>query len=169
MTQRFSPEILRAISRMFAGQLPTRVSVPQPYEDDTFTLEGHEMRIIEQGRTDTLHNTSLHVPSIGLIIEGDVLYNKCHMFVGDTTAESRQNWIAALGRLAALNPAFAVAGHKKTGVPDTPDTIESSQRHLVDYDRLITSGQPDEQVYTRSRYTRRWSSSTRTGTARSRG
>jgi hypothetical protein len=25
-------------------------------------------------------------------------------FVGDTTAESRANWIAALDRLAALNP-----------------------------------------------------------------
>jgi hypothetical protein len=35
--------------------------------------------------------------------------------VGDTTPESRKNWIAALDRLAALNPTMVVAGHKKPG------------------------------------------------------
>jgi hypothetical protein len=35
--------------------------------------------------------------------------------VGDTTTESRKNWIATLDRLAALNPAMVVAGHKKPG------------------------------------------------------
>ena len=53
--------------------------------------------------------TRLHVPSIDLVVGGDVLYNQCHMYVGDTTPESRRNWIAALDRLAALHPKIAVA------------------------------------------------------------
>ena len=93
---------------------------PEPYEHDTFTLEGHELRIIEQGHTDSADTTSLYVPSIGLIVAGDVVYNQCRMYVGDTTPESRKNWIAALDRLAALNPAIVVAGHKKPGAPDSP-------------------------------------------------
>jgi glyoxylase-like metal-dependent hydrolase (beta-lactamase superfamily II) len=141
------PEVTRYLTRMFAGQLPTRIALPEPYADGTFTLEGHEIRIIEQGRTDTLHSTSLHVPSIDLVVGGDVLYNQCHMFVSDTTPESRQNWIAALDRLAALNPKTAVAGHKKTGAPDTPDAIEGSKSYLRDYSRLKDSGQPNEQVF----------------------
>lgn len=141
------PEVTRYLTRMFAGQLPTRIALPEPYADDTFTLEGDEIRIIEQGRTDTLHNTSLHVPSIDLVVGGDVLYNQCHMFVSDTTAESRQNWIAALDRLAALNPKIAVAGHKKTGAPDTPDAIEGSKSYLRDYSRLKDSGQSNEQIF----------------------
>jgi hypothetical protein len=56
----------------------------------------------------------------------DVLYNQCHMFVGDTTPESRRNWIQALDRLAALRPKIAVAGHKKPGAPDSPSAIEDS-------------------------------------------
>jgi glyoxylase-like metal-dependent hydrolase (beta-lactamase superfamily II) len=84
---------------------------------DTFTLEGHELYIIEQGRTDGPDTTSLHVPAIDLVVSGDVVYNQCQMYVGDTTPESRQNWIAALDRLAALNPAMVVAGHKKHGAP----------------------------------------------------
>jgi hypothetical protein len=31
----------------------------------------------------------LHVPSIDLVGGGDVFYNQCHMYVGDTTPESR--------------------------------------------------------------------------------
>ena len=74
----------------FPGQVPTKLVAPQPYEHDTFTLEGHELRIIEQGHTDRADTTSLYVPSIGLIVAGDVVYNQCRMYVGDTTPESRK-------------------------------------------------------------------------------
>jgi hypothetical protein len=51
------------------------------------------------------------------------------MYVGDTTPESRRNWIQALDRLAALHPKIAVAGHKKPGAPDLPSAIEDSKRY----------------------------------------
>jgi glyoxylase-like metal-dependent hydrolase (beta-lactamase superfamily II) len=47
-----------------------------------------------------------------------------------------KDWIADLDRLAALNPKTAVAGHKKVGLPDTPDAIEGSKRYLTDFGRL---------------------------------
>jgi glyoxylase-like metal-dependent hydrolase (beta-lactamase superfamily II) len=141
------PELARQTARMFPGQFPAKIVLPQPYLDDTFTLEGHELHIIEQGRTDGLHTTSLHVPAIDLVVGGDVLYNQCHMFVGDTTAESRQNWIAALDRLSSLDPKIAVAGHKKTGAPDTPDVIEDSKRYLRDFSRLKESTDSDEELF----------------------
>ena len=103
---------------------------------DTFTLEGHELRIIEQGHTDSADTTSLHVPSIDLVVAGDVVYNQCHMYVGDTTPESRKNWVAALDRLAALKPAIVVAGHKKPGAPDSPSTIQDTKRYLQDFDQV---------------------------------
>src|SRR5580704_5806678 len=120
MQMSFTPVIERLARRLFPGQVPSKLVPPEPYEHDTFTLEGHELRIIEQGRTDSPDSTSLYVPSIGLIAAGDVVYNQCRVYVGDTTPESRENWIAALDRLAALNPAIVVAGHKKPGAPDSP-------------------------------------------------
>ena len=78
--------------RRWPGQLPTKIVVPEPYDKDVFTLEGHELRIIEQGQTDAIDTTSLHVPSMDLVVGGDVIYNQCHIYVGDTTAESRANW-----------------------------------------------------------------------------
>ena len=96
MQMSFTPTVERLARRMFPGQVPAKLVSPEPYEHDTFTLEGHELRIIEQGRTDSPDSTSLYVPSIGLIVAGDVVYNQCRIYVGDTTPESRKNWIAAL-------------------------------------------------------------------------
>ena len=76
----------RPARRMFPGQVATKLVSPEPYEHDRFTLEGHELRIIEQGRTDSPDSTSLYVPSIGLIAAGDVVYNRCRVYVGDTNS-----------------------------------------------------------------------------------
>ena len=135
------------LRRWWPGQLPARTVTAEPYEDDTFTLEGHELHIIEQGRTDTTDTTSLHVPCIDLVVGGDVLYNQCHMYVGDTTPESRRNWIQALDRLAALHPKIAVAGHKKPGAPDLPSAIQDTKRYLQDFDRLQQSATTDEELF----------------------
>jgi glyoxylase-like metal-dependent hydrolase (beta-lactamase superfamily II) len=140
-------QLMPLFRKRWPGQLPARIVLPEPYDKDVFTLEGHELRIIEQGRTDAVDTTSLHVPSIDLVGGGDVFYNQCHMYVGDTTPESRANWIAALDRLAALNPKIAVAGHKKPGAPDTPAAIEASKRYLTDFGRLKEATSSDRELY----------------------
>jgi glyoxylase-like metal-dependent hydrolase (beta-lactamase superfamily II) len=147
MQMSFTPTVERLARRLFPGQVPTRLVAPEPYEQDTFTLEGHELRIIEQGRTDSPDSTSLHVPAIGLIVAGDVVYNQCRMYVGDTTPESRRNWIEALDRLAALNPAIVVAGHKKPGVPDSPSAIQDTKRYLEDFDRVQKIATSDQELF----------------------
>ena len=141
------PARLPFFRRFWPGQLPDAIAFPEPYDKDTFTLEDHEVRIIEQGRTDTVDTTSLHVPAIDLVVGGDVLYNECHMYVAESTPESRANWIAALDRLAALHPTIAVAGHKKPGAPDTPAAIEATKRYLTDFDRLQAATSSDRELY----------------------
>jgi len=147
MQMSFTPVVERLARRLFPGQVPTKLVAPEPYEQDTFTLEGHELRIIEQGRTDGPDSTSLYVPSIGLIVAGDVVYNQCRMYVGETTPESRKNWIAALDRLAALNPTIVVAGHKKPGAPDSPSAVQDTRRYLEDFDRVQKTAASDEELF----------------------
>jgi glyoxylase-like metal-dependent hydrolase (beta-lactamase superfamily II) len=147
MQEQLSPRFDGFVRRFWPGQLATQILTPTSYEGDTFSLEGHELHIIEQGRTDTVHTTSLHVPSIDLVVGGDVVYNQCHMYVGDTTADSRQNWIAALDRLAALNPKIAVAGHKKPGAPDSPSAILDTKRYLQDFGRLKETTTSEQELF----------------------
>ena len=147
MQMSFSPTVERLARGLFPLQVATKLVPPEPYERDTFTLEGQEFRILDQGRTDGPNTTSLHVPSIDLVVAGDVVYNQCHMYVGDTTPESRKNWVAVLDRLAALNPAMVVAGHKKPGAPDSPSAIQDTKRYLLDYDRLKQTTLSDEELF----------------------
>jgi glyoxylase-like metal-dependent hydrolase (beta-lactamase superfamily II) len=147
MQMSFTAPIEQLARQLFPGQVTTKLVAPEPYEHDTFTLEGHEIRIIEQGRTDSPASTSLYVPSIGLIVAGDVVYNQCRMYVGDTTPESRNNWIADLDRLAALNPTMVVAGHKKTGAPDSPAAIQDTKRYLQDFDRVQKTATSDRDLF----------------------
>jgi glyoxylase-like metal-dependent hydrolase (beta-lactamase superfamily II) len=147
MQMSFTPTVERLARRLFPGQVATKLVPPEPYEHDTFTLEDHELRIIKQGRTDSPDSTSLYVPSIGLVAAGDVVYNQCRMYVGDTTPESRKNWIAALDRLAALNPTMVVAGHKKPGAPDSPSAIQDTKRYLQDFDRLQKTATSDQELF----------------------
>jgi glyoxylase-like metal-dependent hydrolase (beta-lactamase superfamily II) len=147
MRKFLAPPLDQIMHRCWPGQLATKLVTAEPYESDMFTLEGHEFRIIEQGRTDGPHTTSLYVPSIDLVVAGDVVYNQCHMYVGDTTPESRKNWVAALDRLAALKPEIVVAGHKKPGAPDSPSAIQETKRYLLDFDRLQQTTTSDEELF----------------------
>src|SRR5580704_17926698 len=58
MQMSFTAPVERLARQLFPGQVPTKLVAPQPYDSDTFTLEGHELRIIEQGRTDSPDSTS---------------------------------------------------------------------------------------------------------------
>src|SRR6202047_446499 len=62
MQMSFSPLVERLARRLFPGQMAAKFVAPEPYEHNTFTLEGQELRIIEQGHTDSPDTTSLYVP-----------------------------------------------------------------------------------------------------------
>ena len=68
----------------------TAVTVP----DNRFTLEGNDLVIVEVGYTDTDASSVLHVPDLGLVVAGDVIYNGAHLYLSETS-------LAGLRRLAA--------------------------------------------------------------------
>lgn len=133
--------------QLFADALPEDIELAEPIVTGAFTLEGHELRVIEQGRTDCADTTSLYVPAIDLVVAGDVVYNQCHMYLAESTATSRQQWLAALDRLAVLKPKIVVAGHKKPGVPDTAEAIDGSRHYLQDFEELATQQLDEHQIY----------------------
>ena len=126
--------------RLFPGQIPVPV-LPELIEGDTLRLEGHTLQIVETGHTDTHGTTSLWVPDIRLVVAGDVVYNNTHMYMAETTRQSRQEWIAALHAIKSLDPVHVVAGHKHPDHTDDPATIEESIQYLSDFNdaELATS------------------------------
>lgn len=133
--------------RLFPGEIPDRLLVAEPLEGTELELEGHKLVAVNAGRTDTAHSTCLHVPSAGLIVGGDVVYNGIHPYLGETDAESRAEWIATLDRLERLKPSAVIAGHKVPENSDDPRIIAETRQYLRDFDRLSASAKTARELY----------------------
>ena len=99
------------------------------------------------GRTDTAYSTSLHVPSIGLIVAGDVVYHGIHPYLVETDTQSRLEWIAALDKLEALKPRAVIGGHKIPENDDDPRNIAETRQYLRDFNRLDEATTTARQLY----------------------
>jgi len=133
--------------RLFPNQIPERLCVADPLDDGEMSLEGHKLKIVDTGRTDTAHSTVLHVPSIGLIVGGDAIYNGTHAYLSETDTGSRLEWITALDRVAALEPRAVVAGHKVPENDDDPRIIAETQQYLRDFNRLDSATSDARELY----------------------
>ena len=60
----------------------TAVRVPV----NRFTLEGHDLVIVEAGHSDSADTSILQRPDLGLVVGGDVIYNGAHMYLGASAA-----------------------------------------------------------------------------------
>jgi glyoxylase-like metal-dependent hydrolase (beta-lactamase superfamily II) len=132
--------------KLFPGQIPQPM-IPDELAGDTIPLEEHELRVIETGHTDTTGTTVLWCPSLRLIAAGDVVYSHTHMFLAETTAASRQEWIATLTRLKDLDPLHVVAGHKQPDGTDDPADIDESIRYLTDFNNAVAQTATPAELY----------------------
>jgi glyoxylase-like metal-dependent hydrolase (beta-lactamase superfamily II) len=144
-----TPEVVRAMHehlspasienfwrRLFPGQIPDRLLVAEPLGEHELELEGHRLVAVNTGRTDTAHSTCLHVPSIGLIVGGDAVYNGIHPYLGETDTQSRLEWISTLDKLEQLAPRAVIAGHKVPDNDDDPRIIGETRQYIRDFNRL---------------------------------
>src|ERR1700730_16804007 len=137
MRSQVSPQVFSAFwQSRFPGQIQRGVTVAEPLSDSRFELEGHELVAVEVGHTDTDDTTVLHVPSIGLVVAGDVAYNDVHVYLGESDHDRRLECIHALDIVEALQSRAVVAGHKRAGRPDGPNIIEETRAYIRDFDRL---------------------------------
>ncbi|WP_406276934.1 hypothetical protein OH799_07075 [Nocardia sp. NBC_00881] len=126
----------------FPGLIPETQLVYQPIPGGVFQLEGHALIAIEVGHTDTDDTSVLHVPDIGLLVGGDVVYNGVHQMLLETPGGGFGSWLAALDVVEALNPRVVVAGHKNRDLPDNPESIGETRQYLIDARDLITATPP---------------------------
>src|ERR1700719_3101423 len=122
----------------FPGQIDSTLVIADELKGGALELEGEQLISVPLGHTDTDSTTCLHVPSIGLAVCGDALYNDVHLHLGESNAEGRNEWIAALDTIESLKPVAAIGGHKRLGAPDTPDNIEATRKYIRDFDRIAS-------------------------------
>jgi glyoxylase-like metal-dependent hydrolase (beta-lactamase superfamily II) len=113
----------------------TAVTVP----DNRFTLEGHELAIVEVGSTDSDDTTVLHVPDLDLVVAGDVIYNGVHMYLAQSVVVGGFGpWREAISTVEALRPRHIVAGHQNASLDDDASRqIAETRQYLDDAEELL--------------------------------
>ena len=110
-------------------------------------LEGHDLVVMEVGHTDTEYTTVLHVPSVGLVVAGDVAYNGVHLYLAESHAQTRREWISALDTIESLSPRAVIAGHNRPGNDDSPKIIEETRQYIRDFDRVAVTTTTARELY----------------------
>jgi glyoxylase-like metal-dependent hydrolase (beta-lactamase superfamily II) len=148
VADQLAPEMLDGFWRQrFPGQIPDEPSAPETLDGASIELEGCALIPIDTGFTDTADSTSLHVPSIGLIAAGDVVYNGIHPYLGESSAQTRLQWIDALDKLEALDARAVVAGHKIPDNDDDPMNVAATRQYLRDFIRLDQATETPRELF----------------------
>jgi glyoxylase-like metal-dependent hydrolase (beta-lactamase superfamily II) len=135
----------------FPGLIPDSPVVYQPIPAEGLELEGHLIRAVETGHTDTDDTTVLHVPSIGLVVAGDLAYNGVHQYLLESADSGIDAWLEAIDQVAALKPRAVVAGHKNKDLPDDPAILDQTRDYLVDAQHLLADKPSPSEFYDQMR------------------
>ena len=125
----------------------TAVTVP----DNRLALEGHELVIVEVGDTDSSDTSVLHVPDLGLVVAGDVIYNGVHMYLAQVGILGDFGpWREAIDKVQALAPRHIVAGHQNKELDDDANrTIAETRQYLDDAEQLLRTREHGRRLFQR--------------------
>jgi glyoxylase-like metal-dependent hydrolase (beta-lactamase superfamily II) len=115
----------------------TAVTVP----NDRFTLEDHDLVMVEAGHADTQDNSVLHVPDLELVVAGDVIYNGAHLYLGESVLVGGLGpWRDAIATVESLGPRHIVCGHQNHQLDDDAQrTIAETRNYLDDAEEALES------------------------------
>jgi hypothetical protein len=132
--------------RLLPGQLPAAITLPEPYPEVVFHLEGHELRLIEQGHTDAPDSTSLHVPSIASSSAGTSSTTSATS-TSPNSPRDRRELDRRAGPAGGAAPEDRGRRAQKTDAPDTPEAIAWTKRYLADFSPLKQETSNDRELF----------------------
>jgi len=134
MRKQINPDFVKSFwEPRFPGQVPSQLVAPEILDGDALYLEREELRVVELSHTDTAHSTAVYVPSIGLIVSGDAVYDNTHLYLAECDGKARGEWLRALDKIEALHPQAVVAGHGVLDPDSSPRHIDETRRYIRDF------------------------------------
>jgi glyoxylase-like metal-dependent hydrolase (beta-lactamase superfamily II) len=126
--------------KLWPGQIPATTVTAITPPDNRISLEGHDLHIVEVGHGDSDDCAVLHVPDLGLVVAGDVIYNGVHQYLGEAPDNSFDPWRNAIDAVEALAPQRIVASHQNKDLDDdAARLIADTRRYLDDADTFLAS------------------------------
>jgi glyoxylase-like metal-dependent hydrolase (beta-lactamase superfamily II) len=136
-----SPAAMQVWGGFFPSQLTTEPVVPDALSTNSIPIGDSVATLIEVGATDTDNSSVVHVPELRLVVAGDVVYNRVHMWLAGSTPDSRASWRRALQTIEALGASTVIAGHRHPDAPDDDATrqLDESRQYLADFEEALAA------------------------------
>jgi glyoxylase-like metal-dependent hydrolase (beta-lactamase superfamily II) len=147
MHDALAPTSVENWRRRFPGVIAASLIPAERLEGASFELEGHEIVPIDIGHTDTDHTTCLHVPSIGLVIAGDAIYNDTHPYFVESDRQGLRDWLSAIDKIQALKPRAVVVGHGPLEPDNSPRHIQETRQYILDFMRADDETDTARELY----------------------
>jgi len=120
------------------------VCMPDITYDDHLEIHGtrHTAELIAHEGAHTEHDTVLHLPELGIVFAGDLLFVGCHPYLGDGDP---LQLLKALGELRRLNATCFIPGHGPAGTADDLSLMIDYVEHCLETAHaLVDSGDTTE-------------------------
>jgi hypothetical protein len=76
------------------------------------------------------------------VVAGDAAYNDVHLYLVESNAQTRREWITALNKVCAV-----IAAHKRPNNDDNPRIIEETRQYIRDFDRIAETTTTAQELY----------------------
>lgn len=118
--------------------IPVNPVIPEAFEGEVVTLEGHEIRWVDLPAAETEAATAYYLPAARVLIAGDLIFAKMHSYLADL--DNPKGWITALEQVRDIGPIDAVyPGHGPAG---GPELIDAAIRYMQVYASIAKPGVP---------------------------
>jgi hypothetical protein len=81
------------------------------------------------------------------VVACDAAYNDVHLYLAESNAQTRREWISALDKIESLNPRAVIAGHKRPENDNSPRIVEETRQYIRDFDRLAETTTTAQELY----------------------
>ncbi len=109
----------------------------------------HALEVVQLGHTDTSPSPGPGVPSIGLVVSGDCVYNDTHLYLAGCDERARFEWLRALDRIESLQPKAVVTGHGVLDPDSAPRHIGETRRYIREFNAAAAATTTAQELYER--------------------
>ena len=109
--------------RRFPGQIPDQLVAAEALDNGSFNVEGNAVVAVDIGHADTDYTTCLNVPSIGLVVAGDAIYNGTHPYLVESGRQGLNDWAGGCPQFTSLTGIPIISMNVAPGFLDMPRRV----------------------------------------------
>ncbi len=150
-----------AIDRFGPGEIPKSTTIPMPLAEPKIELEGEDILFFGEWEGDSINNSVVYVPSIGVVCATDVAFHDCHLWPIESNVARRVIWRKDIARLRDFDARIIIPGHcdeekihimeevqeKKSGV--YTGCVDWSIQYLNNYEEIYNTANSAEDMVKR--------------------